>query len=158
MQNSDSNNPAKTTGPQQPTYPQSQPYPGVAPPLFNMEPPPPYSMQPPPGPGFIHVQQPGNQTFGTNPTPTTTHVITVQPISLGLSPNPVQMTCPNCNATTLTEISAVPGLLTYLAAGTLFLCGCWAGCCLIPCCIPDCLDIDHRCSNCKTNVGRYRRI
>lgn len=59
MQNSDSNNPAKTTVPQQPTYPQSQPYPGVAPPLFNMEPPPPYSMQPPPGPGFIHVQQPG---------------------------------------------------------------------------------------------------
>lgn len=81
----------------------------------------------------------GTQTFDANTTPTTAHVITVQPLSLGLSPNPVQMTCPNCNATTLTETSAVPGLLTYLAAGTLFLCGCWAGCCLIPCCIPECL-------------------
>ncbi|KAH9528081.1 lipopolysaccharide-induced tumor necrosis factor-alpha factor homolog [Dermatophagoides farinae] len=154
MQNSNPNDAAKMTNPQHSQ--QQQPiYPSVPPPLFNMDPPPAYS---PPGPGFIHIQQPGTQTFDANTTPTTAHVITVQPLSLGLSPNPVQMTCPNCNATTLTETSAVPGLLTYLAAGTLFLCGCWAGCCLIPCCIPECLDIDHRCSNCKTNIGRYRRI
>lgn len=55
MQNSNPNDAAKMTNPQHSQ--QQQPiYPGVPPPLFNMDPPPAYS---PPGPGFIHIQQPG---------------------------------------------------------------------------------------------------
>jgi len=34
---------------------------------------------------------------------------------------------------------------------------CWFGCCLIPCCIDECMDVHHTCPNCKAYLGRHRR-
>lgn len=30
-------------------------------------------------------------------------------------------------------------------------------CCLIPCCIDECMDVHHTCPNCQAYLGRYRR-
>ncbi|KAH9390557.1 hypothetical protein TYRP_010653 [Tyrophagus putrescentiae] len=120
-----------------------------------MEPPPPYTAQPgvhpAPPPGFVAAYPP--QGYPT-PAPVTATVIVRQ----GFGPYPMQVTCSNCNAAVMTETSASPGLLTWLLSGTLLLVGCWLGCCLIPCCIPECQDIDHRCPNCKIHIGTYRRL
>ncbi|KAI2808813.1 hypothetical protein BLOT_006761 [Blomia tropicalis] len=93
-------------------------------------------------------------TFGIAAAPVTATVIVRQ----GFGPYPMQVTCSNCNASVMTETSASPGLLTWLLSGTLLLVGCWLGCCLIPCCIPECQDIEHRCPNCKIQIGTYRRL
>lgn len=34
---------------------------------------------------------------------------------------------------------------------------CWLGCCLIPCCIDECMDVHHSCPHCKAYLGRHRR-
>lgn len=71
---------------------------------------------------------------------------------------PCNMTCPNCHQTVVTVTSSRSGLLTYLVCGGLLVIGCWAGCCLIPFCCPECQDIDHHCPNCKALLGTYKRI
>lgn len=38
-----------------------------------------------------------------------------------------------------------------------FVFSCPLGCCLIPCCIDECMDVHHNCPNCKAYLGRFRR-
>lgn len=81
---------------------------------------------------------------------------TVSPPSFG--PYPMRYTCPNCNAHVMTETSSTPGALTYILSGALcFLAG-YLLCCLIPCCVRECKDIEHRCPNCHYNLGLFKRI
>lgn len=72
-------------------------------------------------------------------------------------PYPVQVTCPNCGSQVLTATSTRPGLLTWLLSGACFLFGCWP-CCLIPCCIPECQDVEHHCPSCKNHLCTFRRL
>ena len=85
----------------------------------------------------VHVVQPPPPAavYGVAPQTIQATAIIVQP---SFGPYPMQVTCPNCNATLMSETSATPGLLTWLLSGGLIVFGCWLGCCLIPCCIPEC--------------------
>uniref|UniRef100_A0AAR2JE06 LITAF domain-containing protein n=1 Tax=Pygocentrus nattereri TaxID=42514 RepID=A0AAR2JE06_PYGNA len=72
--------------------------------------------------------------------------------------SPVQVTCPTCRHTGLTNVEHSAGLLTYLFCGGLFFCGCALGCCLIPFCVDRLRDVKHTCSNCKALLGVYKRL
>ena len=72
-------------------------------------------------------------------------------------PDPVQMTCRYCNQNVYTKVSPVPGLMAWILSGALCVFGCWLGCCLIPFCVQDCLDVEHRCSHCNNLLGTYQR-
>lgn len=103
----------------------------------------------PPPPG-IHAnrQQPQPMIIYTN--------TTVAPAQFG--PYPMRYTCPNCNAHVMTETHSTPGLLTYILSGALcFLAG-YLLCCLVPCCVRECKDIEHRCPNCQHKLGLFKRI
>ncbi|CAL1269756.1 unnamed protein product [Larinioides sclopetarius] len=121
----------------------------------------------PPPPGGVPVfpmapgyYPPSSQTVVVNaPTGAQAGVQAVTVLSVQqCGPYPMQVTCPHCSAHVMSETTAIPGLLTWLLAGGLVLLGCWAGCCLIPCCAPECQDIEHRCPNCKQHLGTFRRI
>jgi len=73
-------------------------------------------------------------------------------------PYPQHVTCPSCQANVLTTVDTEAGLLSWILCGGLCLVGCWLGCCLIPCCISSCKDAIHRCPNCHTIVGSYKRL
>ncbi|CAN8003093.1 unnamed protein product [Ixodes pacificus] len=94
---------------------------------------------------------------GQWPPPATAARVTVVNVTQA-GPYPVQLTCPNCRAHVLTSTTYRPGLLTWLLSGALVLLGCWMGCCLIPCCVPECHDVDHYCPSCKHHLCTYRRL
>uniref|UniRef100_A0A1I8JPF4 LITAF domain-containing protein n=1 Tax=Macrostomum lignano TaxID=282301 RepID=A0A1I8JPF4_9PLAT len=62
---------------------------------------------------------------------------------------PVTTTCPHCPPHITQAVSYVNGLAPWLISGGLILIGCWLGCCLIPFCIDDLKDAEHRCPNCQ---------
>lgn len=108
------------------------------------------SSPPPPGLNTDGVQQqPQPMIIYSN--------TTVSSVQFG--PYPMRYTCPNCNAHVMTETHSTPGLLTYILSGALcclawyFLC-----CCLIPCCVRECKDVEHRCPNCQHKLGLFKRI
>lgn len=112
-----------------------------------------YVQQPPP-PGLninepLAHQQPQPMIIYSNQT-------TLTPVQFG--PYPMRYTCPNCNAHVMTETHSTPGLLTYILSGALcFLAG-YLLCCLVPCCVRECKDIEHRCPNCQHKLGLFKRI
>uniref|UniRef100_T1H3H3 LITAF domain-containing protein n=1 Tax=Megaselia scalaris TaxID=36166 RepID=T1H3H3_MEGSC len=65
--------------------------------------------------------------------------------------------CPSCNAEIETSTRTEPGMIAYLSGLVIALLGCWFGCCLIPCCIDECMDVHHTCPNCRAYLGRHRR-
>lgn len=81
---------------------------------------------------------------------------TVAPVQFG--PYPMRFTCPNCNAQVMTETHSTPGLLTYILSGALCVLAGYLLCCLVPCCVRECKDIEHRCPNCKHRLGLFKRI
>lgn len=102
----------------------------------------------------VAYQPPGSSVFVIGqPQTTVVHVATA-----GLGPGPARIRCTNCGQDIVTTTSKTPGLLTYLAIGFCLLIGCWAGCCLIPCCVDSCLDTEHTCPNCKARLGAHKRI
>ncbi|XP_023237005.1 cell death-inducing p53-target protein 1-like isoform X2 [Centruroides sculpturatus] len=162
--------PAGTTYPEPPPPYTSGPAP---PPNAYHQPPGPYggmaffpgpSHHPPP-PGGVPVfpmagyqPQPPTSTMVVG-SPATTPVTSVTVVNVAQwGPYPTQITCPHCGVQVLTETTARIGLLTLLLSGALVFLGCWLGCCLIPCCIPECQDIDHRCPNCKAQLGTFTRL
>ena len=89
------------------------------------------------------------------PTTATTTIIHVTNASFG--PDPIRVTCGNCSQVVVTNTGSSPGLLTWILSGSLLALGCWLGCCLIPCCIRECQDVDHFCPNCQKLLGTFRR-
>ncbi|XP_048189037.1 lipopolysaccharide-induced tumor necrosis factor-alpha factor homolog, partial [Perognathus longimembris pacificus] len=79
-----------------------------------------------------------------------------QPISF--ADHPIQMCCPSCNQTIVTQVSYRKGTVTWLSCGVLCLLGCALGCCFIPFCVDALQDVDHHCPNCKALLGSYKRL
>lgn len=144
--------------PQQGAYPQQGPYPqqpvgGAYPPAPagypaypQQGPPPQGGVMPPPGPGYQAVPVVTSQT----------QIVVASQVRYGQNPMTVQ--CPHCQQTVTTSLGTQTGMLTWLSAGLICLFGCWAGCCLIPFCIPDLQDVTHQCPNCHKHLGTYQRL
>ncbi|XP_002411154.2 lipopolysaccharide-induced tumor necrosis factor-alpha factor homolog [Ixodes scapularis] len=115
------------------------------------------SMGAPPGYPTATGQWPPPTAPGQWPPPTTAARVTVVNVTQA-GPYPIQLTCPKCGAHVLTSTTYRPGLLTWLLSGALVLLGCWMGCCLIPCCVPECHDVDHHCPSCKSHLCTYQRL
>ncbi|XP_065051612.1 lipopolysaccharide-induced tumor necrosis factor-alpha factor homolog [Rhopilema esculentum] len=94
---------------------------------------------------------------GTAATTTTVMVTAVQQQQVN-TPFPANITCTNCKANVITEVSYKNGTMTYLMAGGMCLAGLWLGCCFIPFCCNRFKDIIHTCPNCKAIVGFHKRI
>uniref|UniRef100_A0A3B4BY20 LITAF domain-containing protein n=2 Tax=Pygocentrus nattereri TaxID=42514 RepID=A0A3B4BY20_PYGNA len=138
---------AMNAGPQ---YPQGAPV--CPPPGYSKAPQAPYPTQgytqlytpPPPGP------------------PVTTPVVSVQTVYVqpgaSFGELPVQVCCPHCAQSVLTRLEYNSGTMAWLTCAGLFIFGCIYGCCLIPFCV-DCLkDVTHRCPNCTSVLGVYKRL
>ncbi|XP_003739526.1 lipopolysaccharide-induced tumor necrosis factor-alpha factor homolog [Galendromus occidentalis] len=135
--------PAASEASQPPLYPQMPP----------MDPPPPYT----PHPGFA-VPQPQAVPQPAAPGVTVPPRVDIHVIRARMGPHSQQVTCGRCGALIMTETHVRPGLLTYLLCSALILLSCFWGCCLIPCCIPECQDVDHRCPSCNAHLGTYKRL
>ncbi|OAD55497.1 LITAF-like protein, partial [Eufriesea mexicana] len=117
---------------------------------------------PPPYESCVPLAPPDySQTLGTHlpaSAPETSYsrpTTTIQIIPLG--PQSTRTTCPYCFAQVDTTIKTEPGMIAYISGVVIALMGCWFGCCLIPCCIDECMDVHHSCSNCKAYLGHYRK-
>lgn len=103
-----------------------------------------------------HTHQ--SATTTTTPTIVYANAATVNPNPDQFGPYPMRVICPICNAHIMTETHSTPGLLTYVLSGALcFLAG-YLLCCLIPCCVRECKDIEHRCPSCQHKLGLFKRI
>ncbi|XP_073491005.1 uncharacterized protein [Aquarana catesbeiana] len=71
---------------------------------------------------------------------------------------PAQTVCPSCNLPCVTKTEYTSGCLTTLLCCLLFFFGCLLGCCLIPCCVNSCKDVNHYCPNCKHLIHKYKRL
>ncbi|KAH8406168.1 hypothetical protein KR215_005995 [Drosophila sulfurigaster] len=99
--------------------------------------------------GWTHVITPT-----AAPTTANTNILTTV-VPIGRSPT--HMICPSCHAEIETSTRSEPGMIAYISGFVIALLGCWMGCCFIPCCIDDCMDVHHTCPNCRAYLGRYRR-
>lgn len=125
------------------------------------------SKEAPPAYGFVPPQSappsyaqavggvpPANPYTANIPQPSAPQIITtVVPVG----PQTTHMICPSCHAEINTQTTTSPGLIAYVSGFLIALFGCWLGCCLIPCCIDECMDVHHTCPNCKAYLGRHRR-
>uniref|UniRef100_A0A336KRY7 CSON002283 protein n=1 Tax=Culicoides sonorensis TaxID=179676 RepID=A0A336KRY7_CULSO len=80
-----------------------------------------------------------------------THVVTIGPHS-------THMICPSCHGDINSKVRSSPGLIAWVSGFLIALFGCWFGCCLIPCCIDECMDVHHYCPNCNAYLGRHGRV
>lgn len=129
------------------------------------QPPPPYSTLPP---GQQQQQQQASMTQGHGMQPPAAGLTFVTPVVpamgssvtyvLGFGPHPKQTVCPSCNQEVVSETRPAVGLLTWLLVGAMVMVGCGFGCCLIPCCVAECQDVEHWCPNCRRHMGTYKRI
>ncbi|GAU95147.1 hypothetical protein RvY_06822 [Ramazzottius varieornatus] len=108
----------------------------------------------PPPPSFVHQ---GSTGIGYPSGPVILTTIGGFPLP-NCTPDPCQIQCPSCNNNVLTQTEYEAGAMTWLWAGGLCLLGCWLGCCLVPFCINETQDVIHKCPNCNSVVGRYRRL
>ncbi|VDL93861.1 unnamed protein product [Schistocephalus solidus] len=69
-----------------------------------------------------------------------------------------QAHCPNCNVDTFTSIERRNGCLTWLCCFLIFIFGGVFFCCFIPFCCAKCQDVQHKCPNCRKQLGYYRRL
>jgi len=74
-----------------------------------------------------------------------------------LGPRSTHMICPCCQYEISTATQSTPGLIAYISGAVIALLGCFWGCCLIPCCFDECMDVRHTCPNCRSYLGQYRR-
>jgi len=95
---------------------------------------------------YVHTLRPNDQPISI--------VTTIVPVG----PEPAHLTCPHCQAVVDTTVKSSPSLWAWISGLALFAAGCWAGCCLIPCCMDGCMDKEHTCPSCKAHIGSYRRF
>ncbi|KAF7271583.1 LITAF domain-containing protein-like [Rhynchophorus ferrugineus] len=74
-----------------------------------------------------------------------------------VGPNPTHMVCPHCGAEIDTSTKSEPSTKAYIASLILCVIGCFWGCCLIPCCMDSCRNVKHKCPNCDSYLGTYKR-
>lgn len=116
------------------------------------------TMVPPPYPGPPYPVPPGVAPGGPGPStgPSTTIIVTTAGAAT-IGPESVQMECRFCHKTMFTRVDYVSGNLAWIICGALCLFGCGLGCCLIPFCIKDMQDVEHRCSHCGNLLGIHQR-
>ncbi|XP_026478627.1 cell death-inducing p53-target protein 1 isoform X2 [Ctenocephalides felis] len=141
------------------SYPKQAPYNNGA-----NAPPPPYGFQAPPpaappsysqAMGGVPPTSPFTAAKSPFPQQQTSPPIVTTVVPVG--PHSTHTVCPTCGAEIDTATTTEPGIIAYVSGVVIALLGCWLGCCLIPCCIDECMDVHHKCPNCKTYLGRYRR-
>ncbi|KAM8779908.1 lITAF domain-containing protein [Rhynchonycteris naso] len=71
---------------------------------------------------------------------------------------PIRCLCPYCGNYIITVTTPVPGVLTWLLCTGIFLLGCSLGCCLIPFCVDNLMDVKHSCPVCHYELFRYHRL
>ncbi|XP_021955091.1 LITAF domain-containing protein isoform X2 [Folsomia candida] len=102
----------------------------------------------------VHGVLPSSPLTAAQPiVPGPTIVTTIIPIG----PRSTHMVCPHCHCEILTSTQTTPGMIAYISGAIIALLGCFWGCCLLPCCFDECMDIHHTCPNCSAFLGRYRR-
>ncbi|THD18307.1 hypothetical protein D915_009880 [Fasciola hepatica] len=75
-----------------------------------------------------------------------------------LGREPVAFRCQTCQQPTMTVTSYHVGVITWIAAVFIFLCGGILGCFLIPFYTNCCKDVRHTCPVCETEVGTVKCI
>uniref|UniRef100_A0A0N5AP99 LITAF domain-containing protein n=1 Tax=Syphacia muris TaxID=451379 RepID=A0A0N5AP99_9BILA len=90
------------------------------------------------------------------------NVTLVQATTPLFGPHPVATDCFYCHEHVVTSTEYTPGVLPWVIALILFFVGFlliipWCLCC-IPFCVDGCLDVVHKCPNCKRELSKYRRI
>ncbi|XP_050432391.1 lipopolysaccharide-induced tumor necrosis factor-alpha factor homolog [Adelges cooleyi] len=76
--------------------------------------------------------------------------------SLPMGPSSTHTTCTSCGEDIYTKTSRKGTSGAWWSCCLLFFCGCFCGCCLIPCCMDSCNVVNHKCPKCKTFLGQYR--
>uniref|UniRef100_A0AC34GTW8 LITAF domain-containing protein n=1 Tax=Panagrolaimus sp. ES5 TaxID=591445 RepID=A0AC34GTW8_9BILA len=109
-------------------------------------------------PDFTALPPPPPYESKQNVKPTSTRATVFVPSNTTFDAEPVIMTCPNCQKLIETNINHTVGLLSWLGCLGCVLLDCTAGCCLLPFCIKGCKDVEHYCSNCKSFLGKYKRL
>lgn len=104
------------------------------------------------------LRAPGAPSSASQPQPMIIYHANTTVTSAQFGPYPMRFTCPNCHAHVMTETHSTPGLLTYILSGALCVLAPYLLCCLVPCCVRECKDIEHRCPNCQYQLGLFKRI
>ncbi|KAG5679424.1 hypothetical protein PVAND_008991 [Polypedilum vanderplanki] len=121
--------------------------------------PPPYGFVPPPQAPPSYAQAINGVNAAAPLTPqqpilTAQHIVTTV---IPLGPHSTHTICPSCGCEINTKTKTSPGLIAYVSGFLIAVFGCWLGCCLIPCCIDECMDVHHNCPACGSYLGRHRR-
>ncbi|KAK0088571.1 hypothetical protein PV325_011491 [Microctonus aethiopoides] len=126
---------------------------------MNKNGPPPSYDEPPPSAPPSYFQSVGGVPPASPFTPAPTYATgpTIVTTIVPLGPGPTHTICPHCHAEIETATKTEPGMIAYISGVVIALLGCFFGCCLIPCCIDECMDIHHTCPNCKAYLGRHGR-
>jgi len=61
--------------------------------------------------------------------------------------------CPRCSKNVVTRVEYKVGTGTFVSGAFIAFVGGTLGCCLIPCCLDDCKDAVHLCSECTQELG-----
>lgn len=70
--------------------------------------------------------------------------------------NPMSLICPRCQEDLVTDVELTCEFISYLIGLSICCFGGFFSCCLIPCCIHQCLDTKHRCPACTSLVEQSK--
>uniref|UniRef100_A0A2S2N7C6 Lipopolysaccharide-induced tumor necrosis factor-alpha factor n=1 Tax=Schizaphis graminum TaxID=13262 RepID=A0A2S2N7C6_SCHGA len=80
-------------------------------------------------------------------------ITTVVPVG----PHSTRMVCSNCRKEITTKIYKKPSTMAYITSLLCCVFGCFWGPCLIPFCMDQCLNVEHKCPKCEVYLGQYIR-
>ncbi|CAL8381540.1 unnamed protein product [Gadus morhua 'NCC'] len=66
--------------------------------------------------------------------------------------------CPNCGEVVTTKIVKKRGDANWMLCCLLAMFGCIGGCCLIPFCVGNLMDVQHSCPSCQTTIHKREKI
>ncbi len=100
------------------------------------------------------AQDPPSTQAPAAPTHENSVIIEYPEVRLKYTEDPIYAVCPYCRQTITTELKERVGAFTMLT----FMCFLHCFLCCIPFLVPRFKDVDHHCSNCKSLIGRFKRI